>query len=192
MYFPSVSPLNLHLCSSAPVSLLPAYAVLGFSREESGQKPSGSSGTAKGHTDLDGPLFHRNGTKGDGKLFILNCISNVSFPGLFYWCTVFVHWSVSPSFLQLDSDSDSELSVDEHSSSYASSHSSDSEDNDIDVKPKWNNERPLHSTPKGKCTSLLKLQRVKFSPLQIAEDSVDCRLLSAEFCYIGNKLGNKN
>uniref|UniRef100_A0AAQ5ZGN2 Cadherin EGF LAG seven-pass G-type receptor 1 n=1 Tax=Amphiprion ocellaris TaxID=80972 RepID=A0AAQ5ZGN2_AMPOC len=48
-----------------------------------------------------------------------------------------------------DSDSDSELSVDEHSSSYASSHSSDSEDDDIDVKPKWNNERPLHSTPKG-------------------------------------------
>ncbi|XP_026001885.1 cadherin EGF LAG seven-pass G-type receptor 1 isoform X6 [Astatotilapia calliptera] len=87
-------------------------------REESGQKPSGSSGTAKGHTDLDGPLFHRNGTKGD------------------------------------DSDSDSELSVDEHSSSYASSHSSDSEDNDIDVKPKWNNERPLHSTPKaGQSTS---------------------------------------
>ncbi|KAG7215953.1 hypothetical protein INR49_031549 [Caranx melampygus] len=34
-------------------------------REESGQKPSVSSGTAKGHTDLDGPLFHRNGTKGD-------------------------------------------------------------------------------------------------------------------------------
>ncbi|CAN9508289.1 unnamed protein product [Ophioblennius macclurei] len=82
-------------------------------REESGQKPSLSSGTAKGHTDLDGPLFHRNGTKGD------------------------------------DSDSDSELSVDEHSSSYASSHSSDSEDDDIDVKPKWNNERPLHSTPKA-------------------------------------------
>lgn len=34
-------------------------------REESGQKPSVSSGTAKGHTDLDGTLFHRNGTKGD-------------------------------------------------------------------------------------------------------------------------------
>uniref|UniRef100_A0A665WXR0 Cadherin EGF LAG seven-pass G-type receptor 1 n=1 Tax=Echeneis naucrates TaxID=173247 RepID=A0A665WXR0_ECHNA len=34
-------------------------------REESGQKPSVSSGTAKGRTDLDGPLFHRNGTKGD-------------------------------------------------------------------------------------------------------------------------------
>ncbi|XP_033930567.1 cadherin EGF LAG seven-pass G-type receptor 1 isoform X1 [Pseudochaenichthys georgianus] len=36
-------------------------------REESGQKPSVSSGTAKGlaHTDLDGPLFHRKGTKGD-------------------------------------------------------------------------------------------------------------------------------
>ncbi|XP_034019490.1 cadherin EGF LAG seven-pass G-type receptor 1 isoform X2 [Thalassophryne amazonica] len=81
-------------------------------REESGQKPSVSSATAKGHTDLDGPLFHRNGTKGD------------------------------------DSDSDSELS-DEHSSSYASSHSSDSEDEDVDIKPKWNNERPLHSTPKA-------------------------------------------
>uniref|UniRef100_A0A3B5B7U1 Cadherin EGF LAG seven-pass G-type receptor 1 n=1 Tax=Stegastes partitus TaxID=144197 RepID=A0A3B5B7U1_9TELE len=52
-----------------------------------------------------------------------------------------------------DSDSDSELSVDEHSSSYASSHSSDSEDDDIDVKPKWNNERPLHSTPKGDSVS---------------------------------------
>ncbi|XP_053719186.1 cadherin EGF LAG seven-pass G-type receptor 1 isoform X1 [Synchiropus splendidus] len=34
-------------------------------REESGLKPGGSSGTAKGHTDLDGPLFHRNGTKAD-------------------------------------------------------------------------------------------------------------------------------
>ncbi|XP_056280684.1 cadherin EGF LAG seven-pass G-type receptor 1 isoform X6 [Pseudoliparis swirei] len=34
-------------------------------REESGQKPSVSSGTVKGHTDLDGTLFHRNGTKGD-------------------------------------------------------------------------------------------------------------------------------
>ncbi|XP_060935371.1 cadherin EGF LAG seven-pass G-type receptor 1 [Limanda limanda] len=34
-------------------------------REEAGQKPSGSSGAAKGRTDLDGPLFHRNGTKGD-------------------------------------------------------------------------------------------------------------------------------
>ncbi|XP_074554309.1 cadherin EGF LAG seven-pass G-type receptor 1 isoform X2 [Halichoeres trimaculatus] len=34
-------------------------------REESGQKPSVSSGTAKGHTDLDGPLFHRKGTKVD-------------------------------------------------------------------------------------------------------------------------------
>ncbi|XP_017552506.1 cadherin EGF LAG seven-pass G-type receptor 1 isoform X2 [Pygocentrus nattereri] len=33
-------------------------------RDESGQKPS--SGTAKGgHTDIDGPLFHRNGTKAD-------------------------------------------------------------------------------------------------------------------------------
>ncbi|XP_076008243.1 cadherin EGF LAG seven-pass G-type receptor 1 isoform X2 [Genypterus blacodes] len=82
-------------------------------RDESGQKPSVSSGTAKGHTDLDGPLFHRNGTKGD------------------------------------DSDSDSELSGDEHSSSYASSHSSDSEDDELHIKPKWNNERPLHSTPKG-------------------------------------------
>ncbi|XP_019732683.1 cadherin EGF LAG seven-pass G-type receptor 1-like isoform X2 [Hippocampus comes] len=34
-------------------------------REESGQKPSVSSGTAKGHTDLDGPLFHRSGSKAD-------------------------------------------------------------------------------------------------------------------------------
>ncbi|XP_068611577.1 cadherin EGF LAG seven-pass G-type receptor 1 [Brachionichthys hirsutus] len=38
-----------------------AYAL----REESGQKPSISSGTAKGHTDLDGALFHRNGSKRD-------------------------------------------------------------------------------------------------------------------------------
>uniref|UniRef100_H2MVT5 Cadherin EGF LAG seven-pass G-type receptor 1a n=1 Tax=Oryzias latipes TaxID=8090 RepID=H2MVT5_ORYLA len=53
--------------------------------------------------------------------------------------------SLSPA----DSDSDSELSVDEHSSSYASSQSSGSEDENLDVKPKWNNERPLHSTPKG-------------------------------------------
>ncbi|KAF7228987.1 transcript variant X3 [Nothobranchius furzeri] len=82
-------------------------------RDESGQKPSVSSGTAKGHTDLDGPLFHRSGTKED------------------------------------DSDSDSDVSMDEHSSSYASSHSSDSEDDDMDIKPKWNNERPIHSTPKG-------------------------------------------
>ncbi|XP_017285390.1 cadherin EGF LAG seven-pass G-type receptor 1 isoform X2 [Kryptolebias marmoratus] len=86
-------------------------------RDDSGQKPSVSSGTAKGHTDLDGPLFHKNGSKGD------------------------------------DSDSDSELSADEHSSSYASSHSSDSEDDDLDVKQKWNNERPVHSTPKGDSVS---------------------------------------
>uniref|UniRef100_A0A8C6UYA7 Cadherin EGF LAG seven-pass G-type receptor 1a n=1 Tax=Neogobius melanostomus TaxID=47308 RepID=A0A8C6UYA7_9GOBI len=92
-----------------------AYAL----REEAGQKPSVSSGTAKGHTDLDGPLFHRNGTKGD------------------------------------DSDTDSELSGDENSSSYASSHSSDSEDDDIDVKPQWNNERPIHSTPKGAKTIVI-------------------------------------
>jgi len=60
----------------------------------------------------------------------------------------------SHSLFPSDSDSDSELSVDEHSSSYASSHSSDSEDDDIDVKPKWNNERPVHSTPKGTCCFL--------------------------------------
>uniref|UniRef100_A0AAY4D3X6 Cadherin EGF LAG seven-pass G-type receptor 1 n=1 Tax=Denticeps clupeoides TaxID=299321 RepID=A0AAY4D3X6_9TELE len=35
-------------------------------RDDSGQKPSVSSGTARaGHTDLDGSLFHRNSTKGD-------------------------------------------------------------------------------------------------------------------------------
>uniref|UniRef100_A0A3Q3J3E4 Cadherin EGF LAG seven-pass G-type receptor 1 n=1 Tax=Monopterus albus TaxID=43700 RepID=A0A3Q3J3E4_MONAL len=34
-------------------------------RNESGLKPSVSSGIAKGHTDLDGPLFHRNSTKAD-------------------------------------------------------------------------------------------------------------------------------
>ncbi|XP_030628227.1 cadherin EGF LAG seven-pass G-type receptor 1 [Chanos chanos] len=35
-------------------------------RDDSGQKPSVSSGTAKaGRTDVDAPLFHRNGTKAD-------------------------------------------------------------------------------------------------------------------------------
>ncbi|XP_022527058.2 cadherin EGF LAG seven-pass G-type receptor 1 isoform X3 [Astyanax mexicanus] len=34
-------------------------------RDESGQKPCVSSGTAKGLTDIDAPLFHRNGTKAD-------------------------------------------------------------------------------------------------------------------------------
>lgn len=38
------------------------------SREESGQKSKVSTATAKGHMDLDGPLFHRSGTKGDGEL----------------------------------------------------------------------------------------------------------------------------
>lgn len=37
-------------------------------REESAQKAR-SSGAAKGLTDLDGPLFHRNGTKADGTVF---------------------------------------------------------------------------------------------------------------------------
>lgn len=39
-----------------------------LSREESGQKSKVSTATAKGHMELDGPLFHRNGTKGDGEL----------------------------------------------------------------------------------------------------------------------------
>lgn len=103
-----------------------------------------SSGTAKGHTDLDGPLFHRNGTKGDGASFSYELKSKLHVRSAeliaFYL----------PSLLSSDSDSDSELSVDEHSSSYNSSHSSDSEEDDINVKPKWNNERqPVHSTPKG-------------------------------------------
>ncbi|XP_035384301.1 cadherin EGF LAG seven-pass G-type receptor 1 isoform X3 [Electrophorus electricus] len=35
-------------------------------RDDSGQKPSGSSGTAKvGHMDIDSPLFHCSGTKAD-------------------------------------------------------------------------------------------------------------------------------
>eukprot|EP00066_Takifugu_rubripes_P026394 XP_011615660.1 PREDICTED: cadherin EGF LAG seven-pass G-type receptor 1 [Takifugu rubripes] len=38
-----------------------AYAL----REESGQKSKVSSATVKGHMDLDGPLFHRNGTKAE-------------------------------------------------------------------------------------------------------------------------------
>lgn len=38
------------------------------SREESGQNSKVSTATAKGHMDLDGPLFQRNGTKGDGAL----------------------------------------------------------------------------------------------------------------------------
>lgn len=37
-------------------------------REESGQKSKVSSATVKGHTDLDGPLFHRNGKKAEGEL----------------------------------------------------------------------------------------------------------------------------
>ncbi|XP_061523757.1 cadherin EGF LAG seven-pass G-type receptor 1 isoform X2 [Phycodurus eques] len=42
-----------------------SYLAYAIRREESGQKPSVSSGTAKGHTDLDGPLFHRSGSKAD-------------------------------------------------------------------------------------------------------------------------------
>ncbi|XP_051911114.1 cadherin EGF LAG seven-pass G-type receptor 1-like [Hippocampus zosterae] len=42
-----------------------SYRAYALWREESGQKPSVSSGTAKGHTDLDGPLFHRSGSKAD-------------------------------------------------------------------------------------------------------------------------------
>lgn len=97
--------------------------------------------------DLDGPLFHRSGTKGDGELDH----SAAKQAGPIYDEFVVTSFS-APLFLGFsdDSDSDSELSVDEHSSSYASSHSSDSEDDDVDVKPKWNNERqPVHSTPKG-------------------------------------------
>uniref|UniRef100_A0A8C3AY63 Cadherin EGF LAG seven-pass G-type receptor 1 n=1 Tax=Cyclopterus lumpus TaxID=8103 RepID=A0A8C3AY63_CYCLU len=53
--------LNSTLRSAKSRSSYLAYTL----REESGQKPSVSSGNAKGHTDLDGTLFHRNGTKGD-------------------------------------------------------------------------------------------------------------------------------
>lgn len=48
------------------------------SREESGQKSKASTSTAKGHVDLDGPLFHRNGTKGDGELNHLVCKTNLT------------------------------------------------------------------------------------------------------------------
>ncbi|XP_077449680.1 cadherin EGF LAG seven-pass G-type receptor 1 isoform X2 [Stigmatopora argus] len=41
------------------------YLAYALRREESGQKPSVCSGVAKGHTDLDGPLFHRSGSKAD-------------------------------------------------------------------------------------------------------------------------------
>lgn len=60
---PSTFPLS-HI--PVPLSLPTLCTCLDPPREESGQKPMVSSGTAKGHTDLDGPLFHRNGTKGDG------------------------------------------------------------------------------------------------------------------------------
>lgn len=184
MYFPSVSPLNLHLLFLSCLPM-PSLVFLGRSLVRS---PVALQEQLKAtRTWMDLCSIEMAPKEMVSFLYWIAC--PVFHFQVYY--TVFVHWSVSPSFLQLDSDSDSELSVDEHSSSYASSHSSDSEDDDIDVKPKWNNERPLHSTPKGKCTSLLKLQRVKFSPLQIAEDSVDCRLLSVEFCYIGNKLRNK-
>lgn len=126
--------------------LLPLRTFFYPSREESGQKSKVSTATPKGHMDLDGPLFHRNGTKGDGELN--HSVTKQT------WCIyeAFIVTCFSAHLFRFldDSDSDSELSVDEHSSSYASSNSSDSEDDDIDVKPKWNNERqPVHSTPKG-------------------------------------------
>lgn len=69
------------------------------SREESGQKSKVSTATAKGHVDLDGPLFHRNGTKGDGELnhsaakqtasiydeFVVTCFSGHLFFGVLRW-----------------------------------------------------------------------------------------------------------
>ncbi|XP_077356776.1 cadherin EGF LAG seven-pass G-type receptor 1 isoform X2 [Festucalex cinctus] len=42
-----------------------SYLAYTLRRVESGQKPTVSSGMAKGHTDLDGPLFHRSGAKAD-------------------------------------------------------------------------------------------------------------------------------
>lgn len=48
--------------------LLPLRAFSYPSREESGQKSKVSTATPKGHMDLDGTLFRRNGTKGDGEL----------------------------------------------------------------------------------------------------------------------------
>lgn len=69
----SVSSINLPPCLlSAPGPLPPRPPPLPFVtgcnfRDESAQKPSVSSGTAKGHTDLDGALFHKNGPKGDGE-----------------------------------------------------------------------------------------------------------------------------
>lgn len=46
----------------------PTFFLLTPCREESAQKAR-SSAAAKGLTDLDGPLFHRNGTKADGTVF---------------------------------------------------------------------------------------------------------------------------
>lgn len=63
----STSAFPLPFLSCLLLSLPPCFICIYLCREESGQKPSVSSGTAKGHTDLDGPLFHRNGTKGDGE-----------------------------------------------------------------------------------------------------------------------------
>lgn len=45
-------------------------------REESGHKSMVTSGMAKRHTDLDGPLFHRNGSKGDGGFCHLATVLN--------------------------------------------------------------------------------------------------------------------
>lgn len=72
----STSTFPLPFLSHFPIILYlpPVCICLYLPREESGQKPSVSSGTAKGHTDLDGPLFHRNGTKGDGGFFIYHCL----------------------------------------------------------------------------------------------------------------------
>lgn len=55
--------LTLSRSPSLPLFLCPTHSHI--SRDD--QKPSVSSGTAKaGHTDIDGSLFHRNGTKADG------------------------------------------------------------------------------------------------------------------------------
>ncbi|TMS03043.1 Cadherin EGF LAG seven-pass G-type receptor 1, partial [Larimichthys crocea] len=95
-------------------------------REESGQKPSVSSGTAKGHTDLDGPLFHRNGTKGDE----VHLFTFPPCPCQTLTQTASCQWmNIAPPTPPPTPPT--------------------AEDDDIDVKPKWNNERqPIHSTPK--------------------------------------------
>ncbi|XP_062339592.1 LOW QUALITY PROTEIN: cadherin EGF LAG seven-pass G-type receptor 1-like [Osmerus eperlanus] len=116
----SCASLDSTLRSARSPSSYLAYSL----RDDSGQKPSVSSGTAKaGHTDLDGSLFHRNGTKGDD--------------------------SDSDSELSVDDHSSSYASS--HSSD---SEDDDLDVKPKWNNERHNNERqPLHSTPKVEAVS---------------------------------------